>query len=45
MEKQIICTLKEHNKKRIELKEITSKIEASGVKIRSNPELKEEFIQ
>ena len=45
MEKEITCILKEHNKKKIELKEITSKIEASGVKIRSNPELKEEFIQ
>ncbi len=45
MEKQITCILKEHNKKRIELKEITNKIEASGVKIRTNPELKEEFVQ
>jgi hypothetical protein len=44
MENQILCILKKHNKKNIELKEIASTIEASGIKIRTTPELKKEFI-
>lgn len=44
MENQILCILKKHNKKNIELKEIANNIEASGIKIRTNPEHKNEFI-
>ena len=44
MENQILCILKKHNKKKIELKDIVNNLESSEIRIRTNTELKNKFI-